>query len=74
MGHDRRNGRPTPQSVTGVSKANHTVNLSEDLQKRIDRAMLEEGYTVWADFCRAALSEKCLREELKIRQRSTGGE
>ena len=51
-----------------MSKPNHTVKLSADLKKRIERVMLMEGYTVWADFCRAALNEKCEREALRMKE------
>jgi hypothetical protein len=68
VGNDRRHGFYPPKSVAGVSKLNHTVKLSEDLQKRIDKVMRAEGYTVWADFCRAALNEKCRRDELRMKE------
>ena len=51
-----------------MSKPNHTVKLSEDLRKRIDKVMLTERYTIWADFCRAALNEKCRREESRMKE------
>jgi hypothetical protein len=51
-----------------VSKPNHTVKVSEDLKKRIEKVMLMEGYAVWAEFCRAALNEKCQRVEARVKE------
>ena len=43
--------------------ANHTVKLSVVLQLRVAQAMARDGFTVWAEFCRVALNEKCRLSE-----------
>ena len=47
--------------------SNNTVKLPTVLQGRIARAMVAEGYTVWAEFCRVALTEKCQFTERRLR-------
>lgn len=42
---------------------NNTVKLSEALRERIAKAMAAEGFTVWSEFCRVALTEKCAASE-----------
>jgi hypothetical protein len=58
----------TPQSVPDVP-SNNTVKLSELLRGRIANAMHSEGFTVWAEFCRVALTEKCQATEQALRVR-----
>ncbi|HVZ62954.1 MAG TPA: hypothetical protein VG936_00080 [Lacunisphaera sp.] len=38
---------------------NYTVKLPATLRRRVREAMDLEGFTVWAEFCRVALTEKC---------------
>lgn len=42
---------------------NNTVKLGEALRDRIAKAMAAEGFTVWSEFCRVALTEKCAASE-----------
>jgi hypothetical protein len=48
---------------------NNTVKLTDQLRERVVKAMAIEGFTVWSEFCRVALTEKCQTSELKLRQR-----
>jgi hypothetical protein len=49
--------------------ANNTVKLSVPLQRRVASAMKIEGFTVWSEFCRVALTEKCHVTEDHLRAR-----
>ena len=49
--------------------ANNTVKLPATLQRRVENAMQVEGFTVWAEFCRVALTEKCHHSEDHLRAR-----
>jgi hypothetical protein len=49
--------------------ANNTVKLPGALQDRVLRAMDVEGFTVWSEFCRVALTEKCHLIEDRLRAR-----
>jgi hypothetical protein len=48
-------------------KSNNTVILTTSLRGRIAKAMLADGFTVWAEFCRVALTEKCHATENALR-------
>jgi hypothetical protein len=48
---------------------NNTVKLPVELQRRVVKAMSVEGFTVWAEFCRVALTEKCHLIEDRLRDR-----
>ncbi len=48
---------------------NNTVKLSEPLRTRVAKAMAAEGFTVWSEFCRVALTEKCALSERNLRTR-----
>jgi hypothetical protein len=48
---------------------NNTVKLPAALQGRVSKAMGVEGFTVWAEFCRVALTEKCHTIEDRLRER-----
>ena len=48
---------------------NNTVKLPWALQRRVETAMAVEGFTVWSEFCRVALTEKCHLAEDRLRQR-----
>jgi hypothetical protein len=48
---------------------NNTVKLTESLRDRVAKAMGAEGFTVWSEFCRVALTEKCLAIERNLRSR-----
>ncbi len=48
-------------------KSNNTVILTAVLRDRVANAMLVEGFTVWAEFCRVALTEKCHATENDLR-------
>jgi hypothetical protein len=49
--------------------ANNTVKLPDSLRERIAKAMAQEGFTVWSEFCRVALTEKCAAVERNLRSR-----
>ena len=49
---------------------NNTVKLSEVLRGRVATAMREEGFSVWSEFCRVALTEKCSASELRLKIRT----
>ncbi len=57
-----------PQVVSEIP-TNNTVKLSEALGQRVANAMKVEGFTVWAEFCRVALTEKCQATEKALRER-----
>lgn len=46
---------------------NNTVKLTESLRDRVVRAMAVEGFTVWSEFCRVALTEKCHAVERRLK-------
>jgi hypothetical protein len=48
-------------------KSNNTVILTTALRGRVANAMLAGGFTVWAEFCRVALTEKCYSTENALR-------
>ena len=48
---------------------NNTVKLTDDLRVRVAKAMEAGGFTVWSEFCRVALTEKCQAIERDLRER-----
>jgi hypothetical protein len=48
---------------------NNTVKLTDALRDRVTKAMAAEGFTVWSEFCRVALTEKCIAIEQHLRAR-----
>ena len=61
---------PNPSKTSRVgAKINNTVKLPENLQRRVAKAMSVEGFTVWSEFCRVALTEKCHLIEDHLRDR-----
>ena len=61
---------PKPLSPARVAIAiNNTVKLPSALQRRVVQAMGVEGFTVWSEFCRVALTEKCRLIEDALRAR-----
>jgi hypothetical protein len=48
--------------------ANNTVKLPLNLVRRVEQAMAAEGFTIWSEFCRAALTEKCAAVERSLRE------
>ncbi len=48
---------------------NNTVKLTENLRQRVSKAMDVGGFTVWSEFCRVALTEKCQASERELRER-----
>jgi hypothetical protein len=57
-----------PQLAPNLSlKSNNTVILTTSLRSRVANAMLADGFTVWAEFCRVALTEKCHATENALR-------
>jgi hypothetical protein len=56
-----------PKLASVVS--NNTVKLPAALQRRVVKAMSVEGFSVWAEFCRVALTEKCHLIEDRLRER-----
>lgn len=51
--------------------ANNTVKLTEALRLRVAKAMEVGGFTVWSEFCRVALTEKCQATESELRKRDS---
>jgi hypothetical protein len=49
--------------------ANNTVKLSDPLRGRVLKGMQVEGFTVWSEFCRVALTDKCRAVESELRRR-----
>ncbi len=61
---------PKPSAPVGPKiAANNTVKLPASLQRRVVAAMAVEGFTVWSEFCRVALTEKCHHTEDGLRAR-----
>lgn len=60
------------RSVKAVS-VNNTVKLPPMLRQRVEQAMAVEGFTVWSEFCRVALTEKCQHVEDRLRTRDPAG-
>lgn len=58
------NKRPAPELP-----ANNTVKLTDALRVRVSNAMQVEGFTVWAEFCRVSLTEKCKAVETTLREK-----
>lgn len=50
---------------------NNTVKLTDALRDRVTKAMAAEGFTVWSEFCRVALTEKCIVIEAQLRTRDS---
>lgn len=59
----RRQAKPLEMPI------NNTVKLTESLRDRVAKAMAIEGFTVWSEFCRVALTEKCVAVERNLRTR-----
>lgn len=62
---------PAPSVVVHLA-ANNTVKVPAVLRRRVLCAMAVEGFTVWSEFCRVALTEKCYRIEDNLRTRDPG--
>jgi hypothetical protein len=56
-------------SETGPASVNNTVKLYSPLRERVIRAMEAEGFNMWSEFCRVALTEKCRAAEKKLLDR-----
>lgn len=64
---------PSPRkSASATVATNNTVKLPDALQQRVRQAMAAEGFTVWSEFCRVALTEKCAAIEDRLRARESG--
>ena len=61
--------RPNRRSESPTVPRNNTVKLTDALRERVSRAMAAEGFTVWSEFCRVALTEKCVAVERNLRTR-----
>ena len=48
---------------------NNTVKLTDSLRVRVAKAMSVEGFTVWSEFCRVSLTEKCALVERELKSR-----
>ena len=48
---------------------NNTVKLTDALRLRIANAMEAGGFSVWSEYCRVALTEKCQVIEGDLRTR-----
>ena len=58
-----------PAKATPMVAANNTVKLPTELRLRVAKAMQVEGFMVWSEFCRVALTEKCHVTEDQLRAR-----
>src|SRR5882724_2779594 len=61
--------KPLKSAVVLEIPVNNTVKLTEVLRLRVARAMQVEGFSVWSEFCRVALTEKCQAAERELRER-----
>jgi hypothetical protein len=61
--------RPRRQENSLNVPRNNTVKLPDGLRERVAKAMAAEGFTVWSEFCRVALTEKCVAVERNLRSR-----
>ena len=61
--------KPSKPTVVLEIPVNNTVKLTEVLRHRVARAMQVGGFTVWSEFCRVALTEKCQATERELRTR-----
>ena len=57
------------KAPSGGTPLNNTVKLSRELRTRVDSAMEATGFSVWSEFCRIALLEKCHAAERHLRER-----
>jgi hypothetical protein len=63
-------GVPKPaKSASSELPVNNTVKLTENLRTRVSKAMDIGGFSVWSEFCRVALTEKCQTLESELRER-----
>ena len=63
-------GVPKPaKSIPAELPVNNTVKLTEALRVRVTRGMEVSGFSVWSEFCRVALTEKCQSLESDLRER-----
>ncbi len=58
-----------PAATASELPVNNTVKLTEHLRLRVAKAMEVGGFTVWSEFCRVALTEKCQAAEKELRER-----
>jgi len=61
-----------PKTVIPAARqrtTNNTVKLPLTMQRRVEAAIQVAGFTVWAEFCRVALTEKCHHIEDHLRSR-----
>jgi hypothetical protein len=64
MSRTKRRQEDAPQVPS-----NNTVKLTDALRARVSKAMALEGFTVWSEFCRVALTEKCVAIERNLQAR-----
>jgi hypothetical protein len=63
-------GVPKPaKSTLAELPVNNTVKLTETLRARVTKGMEVSGFSVWSEFCRVALTEKCQSLESDLRER-----
>jgi hypothetical protein len=62
---------PRRQENEPAVPRNNTVKLTDALRERVAKAMVAEGFTVWSEFCRVALTEKCAVTERNLRARDS---
>lgn len=60
---------PKPAKPAAELPVNNTVKLTENLRSRVTKAMDVGGFSVWSEFCRVALTEKCQAIEANLRER-----
>ena len=58
-----------PKSALANLPVNNTVKLTDALRLRIAHAMEAGGFSVWSEYCRVALTEKCQAIEGDLRAR-----
>ncbi len=56
------------RSAVAELPINNTVKLTDPLRLRVIKAMEVGGFSVWSEFCRVALTEKCLATERELRE------
>ena len=64
--------KKAPTELKTNLPVNNTVKLTESLRERVLKAMELGGFTVWSEFCRVALTEKCKAIEFEHRRNHSG--
>ena len=59
---------PPAKNPQPILPVNNTVKLTDQLRDRVVKAMHTGGFSVWSEFCRVALTEKCQDAERRLRE------